>query len=58
MNQKTQWQRHLRSYGAALIATAAFLPGAAALMTVFIFLASWPVSCEGEYARVSPCWLG
>lgn len=48
------WRRQqLRSYGAALIATAAFLPGAAALSTVLIFLTPWTVFGEEKYA---PFW--
>ena len=45
--------QQLRSYGAALLATAAILPGAAALSTVFIFLVPWEASVEGVYA---PLW--
>lgn len=47
------WLQQLRSYGAALIATAAILPGAAALTTVLIFLTTCPDSCEGIFA---PFW--
>jgi len=44
------WLQQLRSYGAALIAIAAFLPGAAAITTVLIFLAPWTVPIEPIYA--------
>lgn len=44
--------QQLRSYGAALIATATFLPGAAALSTVLIFLSLW---AEGEGVQ-APFW--
>lgn len=42
-------QQQLAGYVAALVATAAFLPGAAALTTVIIYLAEW----AGRYA---PLW--
>lgn len=45
--------QQLRSYGAALIATTAILPGVAALVTVIIFLAPWTLPYEGKYA---PFW--
>jgi len=47
------WLQQLRSYGAALIATAAILPGAAALTTVLIFLTTCTPSYEGNFA---PFW--
>lgn len=47
------WLQQLRSYGAALIATAAILPGAAALTTVLIFLTTCTPSSEGKFA---PFW--
>lgn len=46
-------QQQLRGYGAALIATARFLPGAAALATVVIYLTPWSGSIGGTNA---PFW--